>query len=180
MTEREFADVVKRTKGIVLSAVEKHLAPRFCHAIDDVVQETYLRAYRGLTNGKFRGDSALGTWLFTIAKNESLRMTARLVREEQKAEKYINYAAGITSDNKIVQISGMGNVNRYGEEDVASMRMCIQSLPDKYRDVLELVADGCSEKEIASHLAIKTGTVKSRLSRGREMLARRMEGCVDL
>ncbi len=61
MTETEFARIVHATKAVVLSAVEKHLAGRFYHAIDDVVQETYLRAYRSLTSDKFRGDSAIST-----------------------------------------------------------------------------------------------------------------------
>jgi DNA-directed RNA polymerase specialized sigma24 family protein len=59
MTEREFADIVGRTKKVVLSAIEKNLASRFYHSIDDVVQETYLRAYSSLTKGKFRGESSL-------------------------------------------------------------------------------------------------------------------------
>ncbi len=42
MTEREFAEIVGRTKKVVLSAIEKNLASRFYHSIDDVVQETYL------------------------------------------------------------------------------------------------------------------------------------------
>ncbi len=38
MTETEFARIVHDTKGVVLSAIEKHLAARHYHAIDDVVQ----------------------------------------------------------------------------------------------------------------------------------------------
>jgi hypothetical protein len=58
MNEREFAKIVAETKGIVLSAIEKHLDFRFSHAIDDVVQESYLRAKKSLVKGAFTEESA--------------------------------------------------------------------------------------------------------------------------
>jgi RNA polymerase sigma-70 factor (ECF subfamily) len=48
MTNSDFTEIVNSTKSIVLSAIEKNLAERFFHSIDDVVQETYLRAYKAL------------------------------------------------------------------------------------------------------------------------------------
>src|SRR6185295_731328 len=87
MTEEEFSTIVDNTKAIVLSAVEKNLFARFYHAIDDVVQETYLRGFRGLQKKQFEGRSALSTWLYAIARNESLRMNEKLMREERKTEK---------------------------------------------------------------------------------------------
>ncbi len=158
MTETEFARIVHDTKAVVLSAVEKHLAGRFYHAIDDVVQETYLRAYRSLTSDKFRGDSAISTWLYSIARNESLRMNERLIREEEKFRKSVE---------SFKEDDGRGD---FGEEDIQEFLAFIKLLPEKYRDVLDLVSQGLSEKEIASRLSIKTGTVKSRASRGRDLL----------
>jgi len=87
MNEKDFSLIVNRTKKVVLSAVREHLPSRFHHAIDDIVQETYLRGYRSLVKGGFRNESALETWLFAIARNETFRASARLLREEQKAEK---------------------------------------------------------------------------------------------
>lgn len=158
MTESDFAGIVHDTKAIVLSAVEKHLAGRFYHAIDDVVQETYLRAYRSLVSNKFRGDSALSTWLYSIARNESLRMNGKLIREEEKFRKsvelYREADHGTDTD----------------KEDIHEFLSIITLLPEKYRSVLDLVSQGFSEKEIASRLDIKAGTVKSRASRGRDLL----------
>ena len=42
MNEKEFSAIVAETKAVVLSAIEKNLAERFYHAVDDVAQETYL------------------------------------------------------------------------------------------------------------------------------------------
>jgi RNA polymerase sigma-70 factor (ECF subfamily) len=164
MTDRDFADIIGATKAVVLSAVEKHLAGRFYNSIDDVVQETYLRAYRSLAKNAFRGESKIQTWLFTIARNESLRMNRILEREEQKIKK--------TGENyQAVNIQGEapdGNIQELLEK--------ITILPDKYRSVLHLLSQGYSEKQIALTLGLKSGTVKSRIYRGREMLMKIYQG----
>lgn len=157
MNEKEFSAIVAQTKGVVLSAIEKNLAERFYHAIDDVAQETYLRAYNNLIKEKFRGDSAIETWLYRIAVNESLRMNQKLKREEEKQKR--SMAAFIAEP----EADSM-------PEEIAALQKAIPLLPEKYRDVLSLVFEGRSTNEIAFKLKIMPGTVKSRSSRGREML----------
>ena len=61
------------------------------------------------------------------------------------------------------------------DEDFECLRDYISKLPSKYRDVLSLMADGRSEKEISAKLDIKCGTVKSRSHRARAMLKEIME-----
>ena len=158
MNEKEFSAIVTQSKGIVLSAIEKNLAERFYHAIDDVAQETYLRAYKNLIKNKFRGDSAIETWLYRIAVNESLRMNQKLKREEDKQKKSIS-AFEMEPENE----ANMA-------EEIAELKNVIPDLPEKYRDVLSLVFEGRSNKEIALKLKIMPGTVKSRIFRGKEML----------
>lgn len=160
MTDSEFAAIVGRTKKIVLSAVRKHMAARFSFAIDDVVQETYLRGYRHLTAGLFRNESSVESWLYAIARNESFRMNKKLEREEEKAkraaEREREYAPG-----------------PFSSEDADQLKDLLAGLPEKYREVVALKAQGMHEDEIASRLGITRGTVKSRFSRGKEMLQRR-------
>lgn len=158
MNEKEFSAIVTQSKGIVLSAIEKNLAERFYHAIDDVAQETYLRAYKNLIKDKFRGDSAIETWLYRIAVNESLRMNQKLKREEDKQKKSIS-AFEMEPEKE-------GSMT----EEIAELKNAIPNLPEKYRDVLSLVFEGRSNKEIALKLKIMPGTVKSRIFRGKEML----------
>jgi RNA polymerase sigma-70 factor, ECF subfamily len=157
MTEIEFTAIVGRTKKTVLSAVRKHLAARFFHAIDDVVQETYLRGYRHLAGGKFRNESSLGTWLYAIARNESLRMNNRLAREEAKAVKEADRWMSLETE-------------RTYADDMISLGLLLDRLPAKYREVVALKSEGYTEQEIAERLKINTGTVKSRFSRGKELL----------
>ncbi len=164
MNEREFADIVGRTKKVVLSAIEKNLASRFYHSIDDVVQETYLRAYGSLTHGKFRGESSLETWLYTIARNESLRMNDRLMREERKEKKLLeeNPVTGDDSDD---------NINLLQDK--------ISRLPEKYGAVLSLVSLGYTLNQISDKLGINIGTVKSRISRGKKIIQDSIKGEKD-
>lgn len=165
MNEKEFASIVSQTKNVVLSAIAKHLSERFYHAIDDVAQETYLRAYKSLIKGKFRGDSAIGTWLYRIAVNESLRMNKKLKREEDKQKKS---KAAFESE---INFSDEGM-----EEEMTAVKNAIPVLPEKYREVLSLVFEGRSINEISLQLKIMPGTVKSRTSRGREMLQKIIRG----
>jgi len=165
MTDREFTEIVQETKGIVLSAIEKHLDRRHIHAIDDVAQETYFRAFRSLQKQAFREESSISTWLYTIARNEALRMNKKLGRESDKVAKKMQETS---VDDAVDALSF--------DSDLDLLRDSIEMLPDKYRSVVVLVAEGYSVKEIAEKLQIRSGTVKSRTSRGREMLQKLMQG----
>ena len=165
MTEKVFAEIIKETKGVVLSAIEKTLFNRFYHAIDDVAQETYLRAYKSLERNQFREDSTIQSWLYTIARNESLRMNSKLLREEEKFRKSLedSYSPNLNENNEF-------------DEEIYDLYEKIEVLPEKYRAVMMMIAEGYKEKEITKHLNIKKGTVKSRASRGREMLYKLYKG----
>ena len=164
MTEREFADIVGRTKKVVLSAIEKNLASRFYHSIDDVVQETYLRAYSSLTKGKFRGESSIDTWLYSIARNESLRMNEKLLREERKEKKLIE-AEEPAADS--------------ADDNIALLQENILKLPEKYGSVLSLVSLGYSLNQISEKLGLNIGTVKSCISRGKKIFQESIKGGKD-
>jgi RNA polymerase sigma-70 factor (ECF subfamily) len=157
MTEKEFAEIVKRTKKTVLSAIAKNLSERFYHAIDDVAQETYLRAYNGLSKNSFRGDSSIETWLYRIAKNESLRMNQKLIREEEKSK-------------KIQKSTSYSFTQKTDSGEAAYLQDHLTLLPEKYRSVLTLISQGFNIKDISQKLGIRPGTVKSRTSRGKEMI----------
>ncbi|MBP7737603.1 MAG: sigma-70 family RNA polymerase sigma factor [Spirochaetes bacterium] len=157
MTDIEFAAIVGRTKKVVLGAVRKHLAVRFSFAIDDVVQETYLRGYRHLAAGRFREESSVESWLYAIARNESIRMNGKLAREEEKAAR--------AAEERELSMAGASL-----SDEALAMDLLLERLPEKYKTVMTLKAQGVTEKEIALALGITMGTVKSRFSRGKEML----------
>lgn len=156
MNADDFTLIVKSTKKVVLSAIEKNLAERFYHAIDDVAQETYIRAYRGLVKNSFRADSSIETWLYAIARNESLRMNRKLMREEEKA---LRTARHYTETETVT-----------AAPDTTVLHESINALPEKYRPVLRMMAEGLKVNEISAKLGIRPGTVKSRASRGKKII----------
>ena len=171
MDDKEFAEIVKNTKAVVLSAIKRHQAVRFYHAIDDTAQETYIRAYRALTKKNFRAQASMETWLYAIAKNESLRMTRKLEREEEKLR------------NAFKEPTFCGRGIWFSKtEDIKAKTVdawnLIKVLPEKYKAVVELNALGLTENQISERLSIKRGTVKSRLSRGREIMQKMAQGGV--
>jgi RNA polymerase sigma-70 factor (ECF subfamily) len=161
MNEREFAEIVKNTKKIVLSAIGKNMSPRFYHAIDDVAQETYIRAYRAIEKNSFKGDSSIETWIYAIARNESIRMNNRLLREEEKSKRAFAVFEKAESENK---------EDSSDPKDTEYMHEHISLLPQKYRDVLILSSQGFNISDISQKLGIPSGTVKSRSARGKKMI----------
>ena len=162
MNEADFAGIIKETKGVVLSAIKKNLAGHYAHAVDDVAQETYVRAYNALASGKFRNDSALSTWLYTIARNEALRMNARLKREERKNENSWIFGLFQTGNNPVKE--------KDLESDVSELRKHISSLSLRYRSIMALYCDGFSDAEISEKLELPVGTIKSSKHRATEEL----------
>jgi len=166
MDQEAFASVVEETKGIVLKAVRKTLFSEYYYAIDDVVQETYIRAYRSLVKNKFKEESKLSSWLFTIARNESIRMNRKLKSGERRREKYVEKNLEYLNDSE------ENNIEEKMERDdlIEKLNEAVKKLPDKYKEVIDLYIKGFNEKEIANFLSISRGTVKSRIHRGKEKL----------
>jgi len=166
MNQEAFASIVEETKGVVLKAIRKSLFSEYYYAIDDVVQETYIRAYRSLVKNKFKEESKLSSWLYTIARNESIRMNKKLKSGERRREKYM--------ERNIEYLNGDGrnNVEEKIEKDdlLNKLSEAVKNLPDKYENVIDLYVKGFNEKEIAKFLSISRGTVKSRIHRGKEKL----------
>lgn len=155
ISEKEFVAIVSSTKQYVLSAIAGNLPERFSHAIDDIVQETYFRAYRSLVKGAFRNEAKISTWIYVIARNETLRMVSRLLKEEDKA-------------SKIREKQNAWTQKEYEVDD--SLIRSIDALPEVHREIMRLFHAGLGEREIADRLNIPRGTVKSRLSRAKKSL----------
>ena len=160
VTEESFAEIIRETKAVVLAAVKQHLFDIYAHALDDVVQETYFKAYDSLVKGKFKEESKLSTWLYAIAKNEAYNMNRKLKREEQKRDLFGFFTGG-------EEKAAMTELKRLEFEDTLEK---VKKLPLRYWTILLLSSEGMNEKEIAEKLLLPAGTVKSRIHRGRKMM----------
>jgi RNA polymerase sigma-70 factor (ECF subfamily) len=123
----------------------------------DWVQETFIRAFDRL--GSFRGESALGTWLCSIAISVSLN-GLRQVRRAREREVGLDETAPI------------GHQPREADPDLRTrLGAAIDALPDGYRAVFVMHdVEGYTHDEIARMLGVQPGTSKAQLFRARAKL----------
>ena len=123
--------------------------------VDDLVQETYLRAWRGL--GGFRGSSRFTTWLFRIAVNvaRNWRRSQRPIRTLSESREREIPAPPAFDDELLLAAYGRA----------------LDRLPDDLRATFVLhEAEGMSYRDVAETLNCPIGTVMSRLHRARARL----------
>jgi RNA polymerase sigma-70 factor, ECF subfamily len=141
---------------------------------EDVVQETYVRAFTHLQD--FRGDSTLATWLARIAMNEAM---GRLRRQRPGVE-WTSLPPG-TLEAQIIQFP-LSGASEDPEKSMAQREIqhvvehAIDELPDAFRIVfITRVIEGMNVEETAEILGLKPETVKTRLHRARTMLRDNVE-----
>ncbi len=142
---------------------------------EDVVQETYVRAWQGLA--KVRDPLAVYGWICRIARNVA---TDQLRSRGRKRALSLDFPVG-EGQSPLVELlahPGAGPEGRLGDAEVAkAVRDAIASLKEKHRLVLTLrELDGMSYEELAIALGCSMGTVESRLHRARKGLARKLRG----
>ena len=141
---------------------------------EDVVQETYVRAFTHLQD--FRGDSSLATWLARIAMNEAL---GRLRRARPSVD-FSTLAPGVL-EAQIIPFP-LSSASEDPERSMAQREIqvvvehAIDDLPDSFRLVfITRVIEGMNVEETAEILGLKPETVKTRLHRARAMLRENVE-----
>ena len=140
-------------------------------AAQDVVQETYLRAFSKLTS--FRGDAALGTWLARIAINVALDAQRRCGREVQlDATQDLSDAPALEQMMAFnAPVADLPDMAAERNQMRALLQSAIESLPVLYRSVFILRAvEEMSVEDTASCLLVSDAVVKTRYLRARSML----------
>lgn len=146
--------------------VRRHLNVRLESEVDDIVQHAIIVIER--KKHTWNGTAKFSTWCFGIALNTCINVNRRF---------------GPRLDI-VVQIDDLGSddeftalTSSYGEStvDIIERRQrmdeiakWVASLPKCQRDVIELLADGSKQEDIAAKLGVPIGTIKSRISRARE------------
>src|SRR5882757_5425431 len=141
---------------------------------EDVVQETYVRAFTHLES--FRGDSSLATWLSRIAMNEAL---GRLRRQRPSVE-WTTLEPGFLEAQIIqfpVSASSEDPERTMAQREIQQVvEHAIDDLPEAFRIVfITRVIEGMNVEETAELLGLKPETVKTRLHRARTMLRDNVE-----
>ncbi len=134
---------------------------------DDLVQETFLRAYRSWDT--YRPGTECRGWLFTICRNRFLRMRQResrqLVCDDPELE-----ALAAAAVHASAQQSGYGDL--FARIDLSdALDRALEELPERFREAVILVdIQDQSYDAAAEVLGVPIGTVRSRLFRGRRLL----------
>ncbi len=141
---------------------------------EDVVQETYLKAYRGY--GSFKEGTNLKAWLYRILTNTYINKYRKAQRRPNEVE--LGELQDMYLFRRLGEQSGATEsaerqaLDMFVDQDIID---AIESLPEAFRmPVLYADVDGFSYKEIAEILDIPIGTVMSRLHRGRKALQRQL------
>ncbi len=153
-------------------------AYRLCgepEAAKDLVQETFLNAYRGFD--RFRGDAQVSTWLYTIASRACLRMRRRrkgAPERELSLEEFIPASDG--EFRLQIPIDGLSPEEALQNKQLReALNTAIDQLPKKYKMVLVLRdMEGLSAKEVGAIMGLNERAVKSRLHRARLFVRRQL------
>jgi RNA polymerase sigma-70 factor, ECF subfamily len=143
----------------------------------DLVQETYLRAFRSWK--QFQPGTNLKAWMYRILTN--LYITSYRIRKREpqivstaEATDFDLYQNVLDSGPRVAESAEDIVLDSLGDEDV---QRAVADLPEDFRMVVSLAdIDGFSYKEMADILDIPIGTVMSRLHRGRKLLQKSLWG----
>ena len=192
MSEREIDQaLVERAQGGDQRAFEQlvskyqrklgRLLSRFIRdqaEVEDVSQETFIKAYRALPN--FRGESAFYTWLYRIGINTAKNY---LVSQGRRAPTSTSFdaeeAEGFEDAGQLRDINTPESLllsKQIGETVNAAM----DALPEELRTAIMLrEIEGMSYDEIAGVMDCPIGTVRSRIFRARDAVAVRLQPLLD-
>jgi RNA polymerase sigma-70 factor, ECF subfamily len=169
--EDSFAEFIRRHMATVHRWMARSVGE---HEADDLTQEVFLKAYRGLA--RFRGEAPPRAWLASIADNavkNRYRARGRFRRifagstDAEEAPDPVEKARGPEEQ------AGAGEVRRFVAE-------ALKLLPAEFRmPVVLRDLEEWSYEEIATSLDLPVGTVKSRISRGRGQLKALLAPLVD-
>lgn len=135
-------------------------------AADDLVQDCLTRALGKLH--LWQDGTDLRAWLFTILHNQYVNYIRRAVREGS--------AVGLNESEPL-----LSRAPQQGKRlEMRDLERAIAKLPEEQRIVILLVGlEGMRYEEVAAILGVPVGTIRSRLSRGREALRRLTGGMVE-
>jgi len=145
----------------------------------DLTQVTFLRAFQSIS--RFRGDADLKTWIYRIAINQARNRWRWWKRRRRDLTVSLDDNRGPSEQPLSASLRNEDAPDPEQEtlarEREGQLRGALLGLRSAYREAVILRdVEGFSYEEIATTLEISIGTVKSRLSRGRLELRRKLEG----
>ncbi|MCA9552282.1 MAG: sigma-70 family RNA polymerase sigma factor [Myxococcales bacterium] len=169
--QRAFQLLVERYQHRVFAFCARMVGDRA--EAEDLAQDVFLTLYRNA--GEFRGESAFSTWLFRIAKNQTLNRIKYLERRGRAAgrvppELAEDRLARLTDEDALDADERLAQSQR-----AEAVQAAISELAEDHRAVVVLRdMEDMSYEEISDITGLPLGTVKSRIHRARSALAKRL------
>lgn len=146
--------------------------------VEDVTQDAFIKAYRALPN--FRGESAFYTWLYRIGVNAAKNwLMANGRREPSRTDVDADDAEGY-DEGGLLRDTDTPERMLMSKQIAETVNKAMQSLPEELRSAISLrEIDGMSYEEIAEVMECPIGTVRSRIFRAREAIAKELRPLLD-
>ena len=148
--------------------------------VEDIAQETFIRAYRALA--QFRGEAQFYTWLYRIAINTAKKALMDLKRNPTVSEN----AYKSDDDDETSPVENELTTSETPEAVLASKEIAeiintaMEALPEELRQAITLrEIEGLSYEEISETMACPIGTVRSRIFRAREAISLRVKPLLE-
>ena len=176
--EAAFVEIMQRYHARLFSLAHNLL--RNAADAEEIVQDAFIRAHRGLAN--FRGDSSLATWLYRIALNLSRNRYWYFFRRRRQDSLSLDHSLSDDSTSTFSDLIASGEDDPARDtttnEFINLVSLCMEKLDAGHREILTMrnVLD-LPYEEIARALRINVGTVKSRIARARENLRKLLAEC---
>ncbi len=159
-----FDDLMNQYGTSVLHLAYSYVRNR--QTAEDLTQEIFLKCFEKLDS--YRGESGLQTWLYRVASNHCKDYLKSWYFRKTHVTNYIS--AFFKSSQAGPEEMLLQNDERYQLQDA------LFSLPIKYREILFLYYfQECSQKEISAICNLNVNTVKSRLTRAKELLKKTLD-----
>lgn len=146
---------------------------------EDVVQETFIKAYRALRH--FRGESAFYTWLYRIGINTAKNFLATQGRRTPTSTEIDAEQAEIFADSEHLRDMNTPESMLASKQIAQTVNAAMEALPLDLRTAIALrEIEGLSYEEISAIMACPIGTVRSRIFRAREVIANKLRPMLDV
>lgn len=170
--------------GLLVSKYQRKLARLLSRLIrdpaevEDVAQETFIKAYRAL--GSFRGDSAFYTWLYRIGINTAKNYLVSQSRRAPTRTEFDSEEAESFEEGELLRDNNTPERMLLSKQIGETVNSAMEALPEELRTAIMLrEIEGMSYEDIAKMMDCPIGTVRSRIFRARESVAEKLRPLLD-
>jgi RNA polymerase sigma-70 factor (ECF subfamily) len=169
--QRAYELLLVRHRKAIFHVVTKIVRNR--EEAQDLVQETFMKAFNALVS--YRSEYKFSTWLYKIAANCAIDFVRKKRIEALSLDRPIETKDGQV-EIELPDSTWDPEKDLVRKQKLRSIDEAIESLPDKYREVIIYRhKDDKSYEEIAGILKTPVGTVKARIFRARELLKKKLK-----